>query len=583
MASESNLTLVRRRTSSMLQSARESVPSRLPQLPSLPQWPKRGPAKEPSMTGTWEPISLPSLPRSSHTVNIISGSAYIFGGEAYQGEPVDNDMHVVKLPWSGAGADYFKIKAVAEKKPEQPQAEPEAPSEVSPVSSPTSAPTSQAVSETGDKEDTTEGDKDLDEVSLKEDDSSFATADETESKGKEKEPAASEKPPQEEPVDTNVPAPRVGHATATIGSRILVFGGRGADGKPLDEAGRVWVFDTRSQMWTYLDPVPAVKGGTIIPHPSPRSYHCATATDRPRDFAKPIPPPPRNWRERLVGDTSKTGIPQAPIVGNVAEEAVDEESEGYGTLFVHGGCLANGDRTNDLWAFDVRSRTWRPFPGAPGPARAGTAICISKSRLFRFGGYDGERELGGQIDFVHLEVELFDDNVSRGEVGIRPRGVWQSIVQDSPDASSAEVPLQLGQQWPSARSVSSLHALTTGGGREYLVVIMGEGAPAGSAGAGAGAAKFHGDVWAFQVPPLGMTPASLTDAVWGAMGHKSGEGRWVRVATLPYDEDAFDEPQPRGWLASAVVADLGESAIFIWGGLNEVDQRLGDGWLLRID
>ncbi|KAF4124323.1 Kelch motif [Geosmithia morbida] len=582
MESESNLSMIRRRTSDMLQSARDGVPampamsampSKMPQLPAMPQWPswKLGKGKEATMTGTWEPISLPPLPRSSHTVNVISGSAYIFGGEINPREPVDNDMHVVTLPWGSAGSDYFKVKAVAQEL-DEPEAQFEAKTEDR-----NSTPASQAGSDAEEKDANDE--KDMDEVSLKDEDAVSSASASTESKGKEKEPPASE---VKETADANVPAPRVGHATATIGSRIFMFGGRGGpDMKPLDEAGRVWVFDTRSHTWSHLDPVPAVKGGTIIPHPSARSYHCATATDRPRDFAKPIPPPPRNWRERIVGDTSKTGIPQNPIVGNVAEEAVDEESDGYGTFLIHGGCLKNGERTSDIWAFDVHTRTWRPFLSAPGPARGGTAICISQSRLFRFGGYDGEKELGGQIDFLHLEVEMFDDKVSRGEVAIRPRGSWQSILQDNLAASPTEIPVELSQQWPSARSVSSLHALTTGGGREYLVVAMGEGAPSSDGHEGAG--KFHGDVWAFQVPQLGMSAASLTDAMWQAMGRKTGGGKWQRVVTMPYDEDTFEEPQPRGWLASAVIEDLGESAIFIWGGLNEQNERLGDGWILRLD
>ncbi|KAG7117282.1 hypothetical protein HYQ44_020237 [Verticillium longisporum] len=210
--------------------------------------------------------------------------------------------------------------------------------------------------------------------------------------------------------------------------------------KPLNEHGRVWVFDTRTHAWTFLDPVPPAPGVTLTPIPAPRHGHAATATDRPRDFASRAPKRNQTWMAWAQGDSAEVGTPQAPIVGNVALHATDDDYDGFGTFFVHGGIVAPSSiaspevasseekRACDLWAFDVRSRIWIELPAAPGPARAGAAMCVSKSRLFRFGGHDGSGPIGGQLDFVHLEVEMFDDGNSRGEVCVRARGGWQSIV-----------------------------------------------------------------------------------------------------------------------------------------------------------
>jgi hypothetical protein len=539
-------TLIRRRTTDLLKNAQQNLPS-MPQMPNLspnpddPQQKHNVPKNV--MKGTWERIYVPELPRSSHTIDIVSDTAYIFGGEINPREPVDNDMHVVRLPFSdgGVSADYFKIKAV-----------PNAPEEDN-----VALPKTEA-------EQTEDGN--MDSVPL-----------ETEPKDKGKGLALDLRPEL-----SDVPEPRVGHASAVIGSRIFIFGGRGGpDMKPLDEAGRVWVFDTRTRGWSYLDPAPAVQGGAIVHRPSPRSYHCATATDRPRDFAQPRKPKPRTWQEWAIGDTSKTGIPQAPIVGHVAEDAVDEESSGYGTFFVHAGCLADGERTNDLWAFDIRTKTWSQLPAGPGSPRGGTAICISKSRLFRFGGYDGQDEIGGQLDFIDLEVETFNDQGTKGEVAIRARGAWQTILENNIDASSTEIPAVPQQEWPAARSVASLEAITLGGGREYLVLAMGERSPSSEGHAGAG--RFHNDVWMFQVPPLGMSAASMKDAILQLAGRKTGEGKWTRVATMPHDDEISDEePVPRGWFASAPMSDLEDNAIVLWGGLDERNERLGDGWILRL-
>ncbi|KAJ4349971.1 uncharacterized protein N0V89_008592 [Didymosphaeria variabile] len=52
------------------------------------------------------------LPRSHHTLSVVKGRAYIFGGEVAPGELADTDIHVVILPSSGVlEADYTTIKA----------------------------------------------------------------------------------------------------------------------------------------------------------------------------------------------------------------------------------------------------------------------------------------------------------------------------------------------------------------------------------------------------------------------------------------------------------------------------------------
>jgi hypothetical protein len=534
------LNQLKRRSTNLFKQAQQNMPS-LPKTINMPDLQSSLPqlnlnfrgsnADDASkVQGTWERIDIPALPRSSHSLNVISGNAYIFGGEINPGQPAGNDMHIIRLPFSSAGADYHRVKAQAAAVQQDEAAN-------------------------------------LDDIPLEESQA------QGKGKGKGKEVATDIKPEL-----GDVPAPRVGHATAVIGSRIFLFGGRGGpDMKPLQEAGRVWVYDTRSHSWSHLDPVPAVKGGAIVPQPSPRSHHCATATDRPRDFPVPAAAS-QTWKQWALGDVSKTGIPQDPVVGYVAEQAVDEESDGYGTMFVHAGSLANDDRASDLWAFDVRTRTWTELPAAPGPSRSGSAICISKSRLYRFGGFDGGAAMGGQLDFLHLELETFDDGHSRGDVSIHARAGWQTILQDNIDASSDEIHAEPRQEWPAPRSAASLQALTVGGGKEYLVLAMGERAPDAQ-----GTAAFFDDVWTFEVPPLGMSAASFRAAVLQAMGKKTGEGKWERVRMGEYDDESGDGlPLARGWMASSPMTDLEETGIVFWGGLGAGNGRIGDGWILRL-
>ncbi|KAF2687066.1 hypothetical protein K458DRAFT_185337 [Lentithecium fluviatile CBS 122367] len=61
-------------------------------------------------------ITSVPLPRTQHTISVVKGRAYIFGGETAPGHLADNDMHIVILPSSGVlEADYQAVKA----RPEQ--------------------------------------------------------------------------------------------------------------------------------------------------------------------------------------------------------------------------------------------------------------------------------------------------------------------------------------------------------------------------------------------------------------------------------------------------------------------------------
>jgi len=139
--------------------------------------------------------------------------------------------------------------------------------------------------------------------------------------------------------------------------------------KPLQEEGAVWSFDTQINEWEKLTPDPG------SPHPEARSYHASAATEHP------LP--------------SKT---------KAQKEPASAASDRHGTLFIHGGCPASG-RVADVWGFDVAARTWREFPDAPGPPRGGPALACSSKRLFRFGGFDGKAQLGGQPLLARKQLE----------------------------------------------------------------------------------------------------------------------------------------------------------------------------------
>ena len=398
-----------------------------------------------------------SLPRSSHTLSIVKGKAYIFGGECKPRQIVDNKVYVFTLPQSEHDETDYQA--------------------ISPLSSHGS---------TG-----------------------------------------------------ALPSPRLGHTATAIDDRIYIFGGRGGtDMAALEEKGRVWVFDTSMNQWSFLDPM------QNTPYPASRSYHASTSTVHP--LSGPIDPNAETISASISG------------------------FDDHGTVFIHGGCTASG-RNADVWGFDVAARTWSQYPNAPGPTRAGTALCFAQDRLYRFGGFDGHKELGG-LQCLHFVVATHDDKAGKGELAVTPKtGQWETV--EAPDGTPS----------PGDRSVAGLHPVTTGQGRHYLLLFLGEKFPSGSGYDGAG--KFWDDVWSFQLKPEGMSAASFKDATRWLVGAKTAEGSWAKV-DIPepsMTEGRKDLPGARGLFASCQGNDLDPGSIVLWGGIREDNQRLGDGWILTLD
>lgn len=359
---------------------------------------------------------------------------------------------------------------------------------------------------------------------------------------------------------SDIPAARVGHAAAAINHCIYVFGGRGGpDMKALEEHGRVWCFDTTARTWTALDPA-----NNLAESPEARSYHTAVASEHP------LPPAVPNVTNVLLDEP-----PDAPGK-NIPGPA---QGMSHGTLFVHAGCLSSGERTGDLWAFDIGARSWSRFPAAPGVGRGGTSLALVGKRIYRFGGFDGERELGGAFDWLDLAIATFDDESGRGEMALTPLGKWRS------DAFSVGSENSGG---PPPRSVCGLVPVSTGQGRNYLLVIGGETSPSNKGHEGAG--KFLDDVWTFQLKPEGMTFSAVKDATRGVLMNKdTGEAQVKEVKYYDSEGILIQESQSRpmkgrGWFASAAMGDVGGgAAVVVHGGVEEGNERLGDGWIITVE
>jgi hypothetical protein len=244
---------------------------------------------------------------------------------------------------------------------------------------------------------------------------------------------------------------------------------------PLAESGAVHAFSPSTSTWRRLNP-------TTSDFPCARSYHTSTASPT--------------------------------------------------HLIIHAGC---GDavtgRLNDTWAFEPSSRAWTKLDDAPGDPRGGPGLTWIHDRIWRFGGFNGEVEIGGSIDYLPF---------SRNDSKDATRPSWSSILYSQSSNDST----------PGARSVAGLHPL----GNTYdLVTFFGEGRPSPTGGHDS-AGNFWGDVWVFS---------PLTE-------------KWSEVV-IESDGESGDGPGERGWFAS----DVDEKGrVVLWGGIDGRNERLGDGWVL---
>lgn len=336
-------------------------------------------------------------------------------------------------------------------------------------------------------------------------------------------------PPRPSKEGGDVPVARVGHSSAIARGLIFIFGGRGgAEMAALEEKGRLWCFDASDKAWTFLDPPPGTD------YPESRSYHSSTSD------------------------------------GNA--------------IIIHAGCASGGSRLSDTWAFYLDQGRWSHLADAPPPTRGGTSICITQDRLYRFGGFDGKTELGGQIDFMDLPPPQAIPNTSSTTPEAlqksSPSTQWRSTPFSLP--RDEEKPTSQLLSVPANRSLAALHPVATGQGRHYLLLALGEGDPSTIGHAGAG--KFHQDIWAYALPSPTMSGAGIKDAIRARVpGLGSEVGQWAKVEIKDLKVGA-EEAQGgtwtgRGWFGSE---GLGKG-FMIWGGLDEKNERLGDGWILSIE
>jgi hypothetical protein len=409
------------------------------------------------LKATLKPVPGVELLRAYHSLSIIKGRAYIFGGRTAGGDNdgqqlADNDMHVVILPFSGVeGADYKRVEAT------------------------------------------------------------------------------SEAPPR-----------RYGHRASVIGDRIYIFGGKTDGEDPVDEEGRVWIYDTVWNKWLYADPP---KGS---PRPDPRYRHASVASEHPKPRQKKPDP---SILPQAPPDPEKT-LPNIP------------SPDTYGTVIIQGGIGKDGTPLNDMWTFDIASKTWVELPEPNSSASGQPSLALVGRRLYCYS--------RAQTSYLDLTHSSFNDMSGSGELGLAPSGPWQTI----PHALDTDSATHPGERWG-----ASMTHVTTGQGRHYLLLIGGLST----------ANQPFEDIWALQLRPEGMTAASFKDAARLALKKSTGEAEWQEVRYYSAEGVALEEGQVgrgiggRIGFASAEATEIDGASVMLWGGVARDGKVLSDGLVVSVD
>ncbi|KAL9596820.1 MAG: hypothetical protein Q9219_005534 [cf. Caloplaca sp. 3 TL-2023] len=417
------------------------------------------------------------LPRSLHSITVIAGKAYIFGGEESPGKLADNNIHIIRLPAkepSNVGEPEYKCVP-----------------------------------------------------SLGEED------------------------------DKKVPGSRTGHTACALGHRIYIYGGRDQDQHPLEEDGRVWVFDTETLRWTYLAP------STENPFPPSRHQHGAVASEHP--LPNNNLPDTASYADQIKSTASK--IPA--MLGKASPP-----TEPHGSIIICSGLSTTSDPLADVWTFTVATKTWSTLPSLP-PMPFPPSLAFASQSLYILG---GSSDVGNEIYHLQLQPSTYKDARGTADLDLKAKASeWSSL----PFPTN---PLAPG---PQPRKGASLLPVTTGNGRLYLLYLLGEKI---SKAEDLEQREYWSDAWTYQTPAVDVMPAGIKDKTRSLMGISTGEGTWSEVKVVPNEEgsggsetEGKSHPGPRGWFASGSLGkDMDGGGIVLWGGINAKGEMEGEGWIISV-
>ena len=393
-----------------------------------------------------------------------------------------------------------------------------------------------------------------------------------------------------------IPASRADHTAFAVGELVYMFGGTDSEMQVLEEKGRVWVFNTTSMRWSYLDPGPGTS------YPKGRYQHGGAASEHP------LPPDNPGSPAATYGESIAKTLQKVPsLIGKTTVE-----TKPHGTLIVCSG-LASLDSTEvltDIWTFDIALRKWTSLPSLPSSAdmSAPPSIALTHNRLYAIS--SSTSNVGSELLYLPLPKSSFYDHVTsaaeadpNSTANLQPMfgGPEKSAQEKKGQWTTLPFPTNPLAPGPRPRKGAGLVPITTGNGREYLLYFLGQRLPQSSENltsptkdtesatdteAGKEEPLYWSDIWSYQTPAQSATASGIKDATRSSLGIATGEGTWCEVKVVADVEETKGEehegkshPGPRGWFASA---GLDGDGVVMWGGRNGKGETEGDGWSVRV-
>lgn len=359
-----------------------------------------------------------------------------------------------------------------------------------------------------------------------------------------------------------VPESRSGHSACAIGERIYMYGGQGSGTEALDEKGRIWVFDTNSLHWSYIDPDPNDV------YPPPRFHAGVAASEYPL-------PAGADGKLKAIGNQIQETISKT-VPSLVKKPSLPAEP--HGTWFICNGLSsAASEPLTDAWAYSVASRAWTELPLAPSAKLPSPpSLALAQDRLYLI---TASSEIESEIRYLSIPKSLLQRSDSNEEAH-----------EPEPPSSWVTVPFPTNPiaPGPRPRKGAGLLPITTGNGRFYLFYFLGEQISTSSEPTSQEnqSPSFWSDAFSYQPPATAPSPAGVKDSTRSTLGISTGEGTWAEVKVIAneegsgkLEEEGKSHPGPRGWFGSDVI---GGADVVLWGGIDGRGETEGDGWIVSV-
>lgn len=215
--------------------------------------------------------------------------------------------------------------------------------------------------------------------------------------------------------------------------------------------------------------------------------------------------------------------------------------------------------STEVWAFDIASRTWSQLsspPITPSTKVHSPSLTFVSNRLYAVS--------GAETHYLDLDLKSsYTDTGSTGDLGLSPLGPWSKVSSSNDPETST----------PNERSAAALIPITTGQGRNYLLLVGGD---------------RNQDIWSLQLKPESRTAASLKDAARHAIKKSTAEQEWAEVRYYNTEGRIVQEGQDgrgigeRKGSAACKVSAMDGGTVLVWGGV-EGGKVKGDGLLIEVE